>query len=282
MNSPAPGGQADMEEILSSIRSSLEEETGRVAREQTGAPAEAVEAADDVLELDDADMLPEGEELAADMVVAADIKDIPSVEEIFDINAFATEGREAKVKAEDMAELKKGLGEDDTIEPVDVAVAEQAAQEPQQPAVQEQAASDDFDRLLNELQSETVNVADAPAIVDIATEPVSVEEIAVVAVEEVAVTQEAAEPADVLVDAITEAAAEDIVQDLTPAAVPVGGATRRVQLAAIPGVSGLQVALPAEILAEALRPLVKDWVAENLPQVVERLVADEIEKLVKD
>lgn len=273
-----------MEEILSSIRSSLEEETGRVAREQAGATvADAV--ADDVLELDDADMLPEGEEPAAEMVVAADIKDIPSVDEIFDINAFATEGKETKVKAQDIATLKNDLGEDDTIEPVDVAVAEQVAQEPQKPAVQEQAASDDFDRLLNELQSETVSVADAPAapaVEEIVAEAAVVEEAAVVTVEEVVALEEAAGPSDDVVEALAGAAAEEIMQDLMPVAAPVAGATRRVQLAAIPGVSGLQVALPAEILAEALRPLVKDWVAENLPQVVERLVADEIEKLVKD
>jgi cell pole-organizing protein PopZ len=55
----------------------------------------------------------------------------------------------------------------------------------------------------------------------------------------------------------------------------------RVQLNAMPSAKGLQVAFPAEVLAEALRPLVASWVAENLPDVVERLVREELTRLAE-
>lgn len=50
-------------------------------------------------------------------------------------------------------------------------------------------------------------------------------------------------------------------------------------LPAIPSAKGLQVGFPVEVLAEALRPLVQEWVQENLPDIVERLVREEIQKL---
>lgn len=53
----------------------------------------------------------------------------------------------------------------------------------------------------------------------------------------------------------------------------------RVNLPAQPTASGFQIAFPAEVLAEALRPLVQDWVAENLPGIVENLVQEELSRL---
>lgn len=55
--------------------------------------------------------------------------------------------------------------------------------------------------------------------------------------------------------------------------------TERVALKAVPGISGLQVGFPIEVLAEALRPMVADWVEENLPTIVEKLVKEELSKL---
>jgi cell pole-organizing protein PopZ len=40
-----------------------------------------------------------------------------------------------------------------------------------------------------------------------------------------------------------------------------------------------QVALPAEVLAMALRPMVQEWLQENLAGIVEKLVKDEISKM---
>jgi len=56
--------------------------------------------------------------------------------------------------------------------------------------------------------------------------------------------------------------------------------TEPVFLNAMPSAKGLQLAFPVEVLAEALRPLVKDWVAHNLPDIVERLVREELSRLV--
>jgi cell pole-organizing protein PopZ len=55
--------------------------------------------------------------------------------------------------------------------------------------------------------------------------------------------------------------------------------TQRVALKAVPAASGLQVGFPVEVLAEALRPMIADWVEENLPSIVEKLVKEELSKL---
>ena len=56
-------------------------------------------------------------------------------------------------------------------------------------------------------------------------------------------------------------------------------ATQKVALKAVPGASGLQVGFPVEVLAEALRPMVSDWVEANLASIVEKLVKEELTKL---
>tara|TARA_Y100001960_G_scaffold87049_1_gene93279 strand:+ start:1693 stop:2526 length:834 start_codon:yes stop_codon:yes gene_type:complete len=55
--------------------------------------------------------------------------------------------------------------------------------------------------------------------------------------------------------------------------------TERVALKAVPAATGLQVGFPVEVLAEALRPMIADWVEENLPSIVEKLVKEELSKL---
>lgn len=70
---------------------------------------------------------------------------------------------------------------------------------------------------------------------------------------------------------------EQVVESVTQAATQV--VTEKVALKAIPTATGLQVGFPVEVLAEALRPMVAGWVAENLPTVVEKLVKEELSKL---
>ncbi len=89
------------------------------------------------------------------------------------------------------------------------------------------------------------------------------------------VTEKAAEKA---AEEVTEEANESSETETKPAAAP-EKPQERLQLHAIPSATGLQVAFPAEVLAEALRPLVRDWVEENLPDLVERLVREELSKL---
>ena len=66
-----------------------------------------------------------------------------------------------------------------------------------------------------------------------------------------------------------------------PASAP-AAAEEPVYLNAIPSAKGLQVGFPMEILAEALRPLVSEWVVQNLPAITERLVREEIARLTNE
>ncbi|MCP4354129.1 MAG: DUF2497 domain-containing protein [Proteobacteria bacterium] len=54
---------------------------------------------------------------------------------------------------------------------------------------------------------------------------------------------------------------------------------KTVALKAVPGISGLQVGFPIEVLAEAIRPMISDWIEDNLPVLVEKLVKEELSKL---
>ena len=80
-----------------------------------------------------------------------------------------------------------------------------------------------------------------------------------------------------------EVAAAPAAAAVAPAAKPYEAAPeakRKIGLKAIPTADGLQIGFPVEVLAEALRPLVSEWVAENLPEIVEKLVREELTKLV--
>jgi cell pole-organizing protein PopZ len=72
---------------------------------------------------------------------------------------------------------------------------------------------------------------------------------------------------------------EDTVEKATQAAAT--EIAQKVFLPTIPSAKGLQVSFPSEVLAEALRPLVSDWINQNLGDIVERLVKEEISKLVE-
>lgn len=108
----------------------------------------------------------------------------------------------------------------------------------------------------------------------------------------VAETAAAAEAAQAAAPAAApEAAAEETFEEVPMAAKPQAAATapaaapsaltgKPVSLKAVPGAQGLQVAFPVEVLAEALRPMIKDWVEANLPTIVEKLVREELSRLV--
>lgn len=238
-----------MEDILTSIRTSVEEETAKVA----GGDG----AGEDVLSLSDTD-------------IVAEAGSAPTDDELIDIDAFANSG-EAK-PASNVAVGADPLGVNAPVAapaaaaepapaPADAPAAAAAAPAPA--GDEAKAAEDEFDRLLAELETPGAPAAEAPAAAaaPAAAPAVAVDEV----VEEVVAT-----PAPAPVSAPTPVAAA------APLPVSSGG---RLELAAIESVDGLQVAFPAEVLAAALRPLVKDWVAENLPAVVERLVKDEIAKI---
>jgi uncharacterized protein len=245
--------QADMDDILSSIRSSVAEEGGKVgsgSADLIDAAAAEQDAEDDVLELSETDMV----EGSGEAVVE---------EELIDLDAFGSSG-EAKAVASGQA-----------------GVSDELLQAEAAPAVTEAGvgdAADEFDRLLAEISQEQQQqvVASKISKEDLmaedtplgAEEPMEAETVDDTLVAEDEVEMVAAEPAAAVSEGV------DVAQVASAAAA-------RFEVGAIQGPEGMQVAFPAEILAMALRPMVQDWLAKNLPDVVERLVKEEISKLAQ-
>lgn len=249
--------QAEMEEIISSIRSTLAEETAKVG----GSNADLIDAAaeDDVLELTASEMVEAGASATPAMSAA---------DELVDINAFASTG-EAKPAAAVETPAVDLLGEPLVASPAVVPV-EAVASEPVAVAAPEEApkageAADEFDKLLAQISSEQkqqVAVAEEQKQALLAEEePLGELPVPVM-------------PAKVTAEQIAPAV-EEIAE-----AVKANG-TARIEASMVAGVSGSQVTLPAEVLAMALRPMVQDWLRENLSGVVEKLVKDEISKLTQ-
>lgn len=95
----------------------------------------------------------------------------------------------------------------------------------------------------------------------------------------------AAESAESL-EGITEDSAPDMIalaeEETSPEPVIEAApemSDKAVQLPAATTPEGLQVAFPSEVLAEALRPLVKNWVDQNLQAIVEAQVKEELARL---
>ncbi|MFZ2587886.1 MAG: DUF2497 domain-containing protein [Alphaproteobacteria bacterium] len=235
-----------MEAILTSIRSGVE--------------CAASGTADDVLELVPDDIVEEGGTNGHANGHAVEHDD----EGLIDINAFAMSG-EAKAAAP-VVGGSDPLGENDVV--ADDVKAEPVAEAPaSDPA--KQAAEDEFDKLLAELGGDEAKPVEVAPVAMVAAE-VDIVPVAAPAVEEVVMVENEA------------AASVDVVEAAVPADVVIPANGARMVLPALEGVGGLQVAFPAEVLAAALRPMVKDWVAENLPAIVERLVKEEIGKLTQD
>ena len=237
-----------MEAILTSIRSGVEG---------------AANGGGDVVELAPDDIVEDAAGTNGHAV------DVPDGDELIDINAFAMGGEEKP--AENVTAGADLLGENDVlpeaaaaVEDVPAAAAPVVAPVASVDDSKKAAAEDEFDKLLAELGSEEKAAVPEPVVAsDPTLAPVEPEPV----VEEVVPAEEA-----VAVEPIKAAPVE--------IAVPANGA--RMVLPALEGVGGLQVAFPAEVLAAALRPMVKDWVAENLPAIVERLVKEEIGKLTQE
>jgi cell pole-organizing protein PopZ len=270
--------QPNMDDILNTIRTDLAEETARV---EAGGAADGFDvdlSDDEVLALSSEDLV-EGAAPAEGNAAPAEAPQPPAEsggDGLIDLNAFTAGAGLSKVDPKDVA---AGIGDDvlgeglpTAAEPAqlvaETAAAAPAASEP--PPAAEGSAEDEMDRLLAEIKQ----TAAAPAAVNDALlaldEPVA-EEVP-------GVEPEVQEP---VVEQPGEAAAPMDVPAVESSSVAPHAPANRMNLSLIPGVSGMQLALPAEILAEALRPLVQDWVRENLPHVVERLVAEEISKMTK-
>lgn len=252
-----PADPAAMEDILSSIRTTMAEETAKVgsgSADLIDAAAEQDGAEDDVLELSASDM------------VASPAASSDDIDELIDIAAFASSGEAKAVDAQTAAAMAADmLGESLPTEqvaevpPVETPVAAAGGE-----------AADEFDRLLAEIsQEQQQNVAASEvtkqALMD-EEDPLGSEDVAA---EDVA----AAEVPVGLAEAVEEAAVAQLA--------PVAAGAASFSLSSVQGPEGVQIAFPAEVLAMALRPMVQEWLSKNLPGVVEKLVKEEISKLTQ-
>ncbi len=285
-----------MDEILSSIRDIVKEEangtasassvdetdidalmSGAAANKAKPEPEPAPEPVADDSNVDIDALMAEG--TPAPEPEAAPAVDSGEV----DVDALMAEGAApAAAEEEDVLELTEVVEADEAANPVthqveddlvDInAFAETGAQEP---AKEEDvtAARDEYSAEGDMAQpaAEPMAAAEEP-VVDVATEQPA--EPAEVAIEKPAVEETPEPVAPTPIPAPAAAPAPAAVSE-TPAA-----ATEPVYLNAMPSAKGLQLAFPVEVLAEALRPLVKDWVGQNLHDIVERLVREELSRLV--
>ncbi|PZP39004.1 MAG: hypothetical protein DI585_05515 [Pseudomonas fluorescens] len=260
----APGTQAEMDDILSSIRSTMAEEGAKVGSGSADLieAAAAQDAADeDILDLAETDMV------AGDSGEEAD--------ELIDLDAFANSGEQKTVAPTDAAALAADiLGEQAEIDeitaankPADVVASASSGE-----------AADEFDRLLAEISQEQQQQVVAS---EISKQALMDEEEPLGGLEDES-SEENSD--DVSEPVATENLAEAVTEELVTAAAPVMTSKGKASfdLGMVDGPNGVQIAFPAEVLAMALRPMVQEWLTKNLPAVVERLVKDEISKLTQN
>lgn len=255
----------DMDEILSSIRNGVEVEAAKVGESDdliTAAAAQdgpeiaheegAVTASDidDILELSSAEMVEDASPAAAG-------------EEVIDLAAFAQSGAKQMVaapSASDMAALAAELlGED-----VGGDVGAMPVVEPEPVATP--TAEDDFDKLLAEISSDKEQKA------------VEADQKK----QELLAEEDPLGDVNALLDEVNVApvAIEDAV--VMPEEPMSEASTAAYTLGMVEGTGGPQVAFPAEVLAMALRPMVQQWLSQNLPGIVDRLVKEEISKMTQN
>lgn len=336
-----------MEDILSSIRETVEEEVSKTNVDQDikadsdensvedmvqSGDEEKAEVSDDVVDekgaktasedimaADDIESILELTDIVestdADLQQSVDSKTIDTnsdKEELVDIDAFEASGEITDASEASVKEARNRYNED--YEDKDISEEEFASKEDdisleskdQEEAAKEEASTDgddDFDveSLLEEFDSSSLEeeAEDEPSAEDDSEEesqknndlPEISNEVEDQAPDEEVVSEpedisesseksektENQEKESVVNTAVAEKVVEDVVDILknTEEIAP----PKRVHLRTVPGPTGLQLNFPAEILAEALRPLVKDWLEENLSDIVERLVKEELSKL---
>ncbi len=214
-NPPSPTSGQEIDDILTSIRESVAQESTKVGQGTNDLPDSDPD--DDILELTAAEMAAPTPEQAATPAAAA---------------------------SEDTADV---LGI---------------------PALPPSEAADEFDRLLAEIGQEkqqraaVIEAQKEALLADI--EPLGAE----------SAQPEATPPAPADFQSATDLASP--LPSTAPGSFNPAGAT---VVNTLETAAGMQLVLPAEVLAVALRPMVQGWLDANLPAVVERLVQAEIAKL---
>jgi cell pole-organizing protein PopZ len=270
----AAAGQADIDDIMSSIRTGVEEGGSKVGEHDLLEAAAQSDGPEDPTALPEAPAAEDDDilELSADeMVPEAEASSTPATEDdaVVDLAAFGSSGETTMVAAPAATPLDA--------EPVAAALQPQAEAAPAPAAdapveASADASADDFDKLLadmaaqKEIQAAEVERKKQELLAE--EEPLGAEALATVLAVDSADTSE--EPAD---DAEPEQA-----DDETPAEAP---AAPSFKLDMVDVGAGPQVAFPAEVLAMALRPMVQQWLADNLPSVVEKLMKEEIAKMTQ-
>lgn len=216
-----------------------------IVKEEEQRPGSTPDADDDILEL--TEVMDEPEMVEAEEAEAA-------TEEFVDINAFAATG-ETVAADEAAVEAARQKYESET-----APVSDEQKPATELPSTDELLAEMADESLVEKAVTETAEAAEAAQAVEAA--PVAAEQPAV---------EDSFEETPLAQPKPAEAAAP-------VAAAPLAG--KPVSLKAVPGAQGLQVAFPVEVLAEALRPMIKDWVEDNLPTIVEKLVREELSRLV--
>lgn len=197
----------------------------------------------------------------------------PSMEEILaSIRRIISEDDTGEAKSEDSA-VEEGVEEnDDVLELTDVVEdkepvveAEPAEEDVAEVAEEEPQSQDDIDSLFDEADSS--NTEDEIELVEEEDEPAA--EI----VEEVV-----PEPAPVPVAAV---APEGSLLDDAPATAATGSLSGLV--AAVDAAHGTPIGngnrTIEDLVKEVMRPMIKEWLDDNLPALVERVVRREVERL---
>lgn len=256
-----------MEDILASIRETVEEEVGK--SNKPSAKAESVSAStaqeEDVMQglsalaglEDEADTEIQTQTPKSEALDVLELTEVVSpAEEHIDVEEFARSGELTNADLDEVLASREAYQED--------APAKASAAEVE-------ASDDDIDVDIDSIMSELETDSSLPSEDDAASF------IAQNNVEEAAVTtnskteESVSEPVlQAPVKASTEKVATEVAEEVA----------RKVFLPTTPSAKGLQVSFPAEVLAEALRPLVSDWINANLADIVERLVKEEISKLI--
>ena len=252
--------ETSMDDILSSIKETVE---GEVAKSDTAEENNVTEKNKKELNSQDID----------DILDLTDIVNNDD-EALVDVEAFSQNGesKKASVEKADQAEKNYDISEkgealspqserDDFDVDIDALMAEVSEESAESEQSVQEVLDDDIDQQKQPLTDDVdENASDENLDIDAAI-------AAQVAAKEAATTGEGEASLDVKDSEMSE-----------KSTLPPEGA-KRIALRTVPGPTGLQVGFPAEILAEALRPLVTDWLEENLADIVERLVKEELSKL---
>ncbi|MFT7433439.1 MAG: cell pole-organizing protein PopZ [Alphaproteobacteria bacterium] len=173
-----------------------------------------------------------------------------SNEDLIDVDKFSSSGEIATASENSVQESRDSYNEEDDIDVDMDGIMNELEQEGE--------LASTADSLPNEEDAKTMMTTPAAddAEAEVLETPAPVEEAAI------------DEP-------IAAVASEKVVEQA------VTEMAQKVFLPTTPSAKGLQVSFPAEVLAEALRPLVTGWIEDNLADIVERLVKEELSKLVE-